>query len=379
MTQDKALTILLTLKDRPAFTSRWMSYANTVRLPFKVFIADGGSGDGGAAMLADHSAYPNVDYEYVRYPADQSYEHYYAKVADALTRIDTPYVVLADNDDLFLVSGLRSAVGFLMTHPDYATCGGQCAIFWMGRSGADDERDTRRSGIEWKCSLEGRSLTGDTASERVRQHSPRSSQSAYYNVARTALLAEQFRIVRESALDDLFLTERLILFLAAVAGKTKQLDTLYLARQWDSPGSTAAEHQAQHGDWFGRMLAPSWSRDFSRFVDATSRALAARDAVPVDEARRVVIMAYREWLAPQLLRDVLGEPTISSSMPLVVWITRRLLTFAPNHPLRQVARAIYRRTRWISLDALHGTQFRSRTVANAASEMTPILAFVGDR
>ena len=43
MTADNELTILLTLKDRAPFTFRWMSYANSIRFPFKVLIADGGA------------------------------------------------------------------------------------------------------------------------------------------------------------------------------------------------------------------------------------------------------------------------------------------------------------------------------------------------
>ena len=40
-----------------------------------------------------------LDVEYRRYPFDRTYADYFVKLADALSRVTTPFVVLADNDD----------------------------------------------------------------------------------------------------------------------------------------------------------------------------------------------------------------------------------------------------------------------------------------
>ena len=37
----KSITILLTVYNRPNFTKKWLDYANEIKLPFKIFIADG--------------------------------------------------------------------------------------------------------------------------------------------------------------------------------------------------------------------------------------------------------------------------------------------------------------------------------------------------
>src|SRR5205809_551792 len=126
MIPDRALTILLTLKGRPAFTLRWLSYANRLQFPFNVLIADGSAAADALPALSSRAMFPHVRYDYVRYPYDATYSEYYAKIADALRRIQTPLVALADNDDVFVLEGLRQAAQFLMDHSDYATCGGQC-------------------------------------------------------------------------------------------------------------------------------------------------------------------------------------------------------------------------------------------------------------
>lgn len=377
MAPDNELTILLPLKDRSSFTFRWMSYSNRIRFPFKVLIADGASDEIVASVLSNSASFQNVNYEYVRYPHDESLADYYTKLANALSRIPTPFVVLADNDDLFVVSGLRKAIHFLVDHPDYATCGGQCAVFWVTPSPMNDAASVLYGPhVEWKCSLDARSLTDETASARIRNHSLRATHPAYYHVRRTDELRKQIEMVREADLQDPFLIERLVFFLTAIAGKTKQLDTLYLARQWNAPGSAGGAYQARYGDWFGRMLVPSWSQDFTKFVAITSTALAARDGLSIEEARRSVIELYRMWLAPQLLGDVLGEPTVTMPMSIGVRLFRRLLRLSPDSLIRRTARSLYRRARWISVDAIHGTQWRTRPVSNAEQEFKPIREFL---
>ena len=75
---NRDLTILLLLKDRTPFTWRWMNYYNQIGLPFKVLIADGGK-DKSIEKLADKSLFPNIDYEYIRYPYDENLGVFFKK------------------------------------------------------------------------------------------------------------------------------------------------------------------------------------------------------------------------------------------------------------------------------------------------------------
>src|SRR5258708_8305960 len=131
MTPGPSIAVLLTLKDRAEFTMRWMSCLDQVRFPYRVLIADGGEDERVPRILADRSSFPNVDFEYIRYPYDRGYADYYAKIADALSRVRTPFVAMADNDDFFIVSGLEKAIRFLGDHPDHVACRGQSALFWV--------------------------------------------------------------------------------------------------------------------------------------------------------------------------------------------------------------------------------------------------------
>lgn len=369
------LTILLPLKDRIAYTRRWLAYAASVGLPFRILIADGGSGDA-VAELADASRARGLDVDYHRYPFDRTYTDYFVKLADALARVTTPFVVLCDNDDLFIPEGLTAAVAFLSANPGYVACGGQCAVFWLaGRDAARDADATYGESIEWKCSSQFSTDVADTAAARLRERC-RGANDVFFAVHRTDLLRRHFAAVRDCNPRDLFLMEQLVMFLTAIAGKTRQLDALYIARQQDSPGSSGGSHQAQFGDWYDRMLLPTWSEDFTRIVDCAAAALAYEDRIPIEQARQIVVESYKMSVAPSLLADLVEEPTVSWSMPMVLQLVRALVARPRTSLLRRFTLACYRQARWLSHDFVHGTEFLTRRSRAAAHELLPVRQFL---
>ena len=367
------LTILLPVKDRVPFTDRWLAYADRALRPFHLVIADGGSNDTVAGLAASRKS-QGLRVEYVRYPFDSSYARFYTKLADALARVTTPFVVMADNDDFFIPQALTRAVEFLLAHPDHVACGGQCAVFWIAGvpTGADT---TYGSAVEWKVSSQFSTDVADTAEQRLRERCL-GANDVFYAVHRTALLRRHFAALRDCNPRDLFLMEQLVMFLTAIAGKTRQLDMLYIARQQDSPDSSGGAHQTRYGDWFDRMLAPTWSEDFTRFVECASDALAKADGIPADAARRSVVASYKMSVAPSLLGDLVEEPTVSISMPVVLQVVRRLVNLPRTSRMRRFLQWSYRRTRWLSHDFVHGTEFRTRRAAEAAEEFTPVRTFL---
>ena len=366
------LTILLPLKDRVRFTHRWLAYA-AASLPYRILIADGGCDDTVAETVA---ATRRQDVEYVRYPYDRTYADYYAKLADALSRVTTPLVVMADNDDLFIADGLARAVAFLSAYPEYVACGGQCAVFWLSGGPASTEPEAVFGDrVDWKCSSQFSTDTADTAAGRLRERCL-GANDVFYAVHRTELLRRHFEAVRDCSPRDLFLMEQLVMFLTAIAGKTQQLDTLYIARQQNSPCSSGGSHQDRYGDWYDRMLVPTWSEDFTRFVDCAATALSHADGISLEEARPVVLESYKMSVAPSLLADLVEEPTVSWSMPLVLQVVRRLVNLPRTSALRRIALAWYRQARWLSHDFVHGTEFRTRRAREAAREFTPVRSFL---
>lgn len=128
MAFDPRLTVLLTLKGRDLYTLRWLWHANRVHLPFPVVIADGEANPTIARLIEGGAAFPNLTIEYRRYN-DLSFRDFYLKIQDALASIKTPYVMLSDNDDFLLPSGIIQSVDYLERSPGYVSAGGGVGHF----------------------------------------------------------------------------------------------------------------------------------------------------------------------------------------------------------------------------------------------------------
>ena len=123
------LTITRTLKGRDEFTYRWMEYMNEMRCPYKILLADGGDNLELEAHLRHFNNYPNLDYEYIRYPFDATLDDYWNKLENLISRVKTKYTLHADNDDFYLLDRIPALIAFLDEHTDYVAARGQLVNF----------------------------------------------------------------------------------------------------------------------------------------------------------------------------------------------------------------------------------------------------------
>ena len=114
-----SLTIVLLLKDRIEFTKRWMSYMDSNKCPYKIIIADGGRDQSIEQHLNNQDNYHNLNYEYIRYPYDEVLEDFYSKYHNVMNRVNSDYVIQADNDDFFILDRIPELIKFLDSNDDY--------------------------------------------------------------------------------------------------------------------------------------------------------------------------------------------------------------------------------------------------------------------
>ena len=87
-------SILLVLKDRSHYTVRLMNKWNAEKFPYKIWIADGGQDHRIESALLNKQNFKNLEYEYIRYPFDSTFEDFYKKMASAAMKIDIQAHVL---------------------------------------------------------------------------------------------------------------------------------------------------------------------------------------------------------------------------------------------------------------------------------------------
>jgi glycosyltransferase domain-containing protein len=283
-----------------------MRYANETSFPFKVLIADGGKDPVVAQKLSDHGNFPRIDYEYIRYPYDQTYREYFEKIADLVSRVKTPYLAFVDDDDFILPGGLRSCLGFLIDHPDYVSCGGRVSKFFI----RPDANATYGEDVEFVLLPLANSMDDPTAHERVERHF-KSYNVTWYDVQRTEFMRTIYSELSTFNPNDLLFAERFATYLTVARGKVKRIPNLMLLRQFNILGSSCADEKKAKGDYFDRMLAKTWSQEFNVFVDAVTKAIVQEDGLSRELIRDKVIKGYRRQIAPAIVNFLAGEVGVS--------------------------------------------------------------------
>jgi glycosyltransferase domain-containing protein len=293
------LTIILPLKGRHPFTLRFLWHANKARLPYRFLIADGEVHPELAKILDDsRKTLPELDLEYIRYPDDVDFQHYFVKMADALQRVRTPYAMLADNDDFPMFAGIERSLDFLESHPDYVCCGGGIGGFsvYSGRQPSLAGLLGPLNRIAYRYMPYDRSidLGAPSVTDRL-LHGLRNSWS-YYAVYRSPALQTIWREVAEINLSDLQLHEKFCAMRTLTFGKARSdAATIgYLRQYWTSMRSAFAK------DWVHHLLRNRFSTDFANIIDRISGLAAAADGLD----KSVVAENLREHIAPWL-RDFL--------------------------------------------------------------------------
>lgn len=297
------LTIILTLKGRHLHTLRWLWHANRTHLPFHVIVADGEVDPTVDRLLADSNTFPNLSYEYHRY-ADRSVKDYYAKRRDALEKVDTPYVMMSDNDDFLLPYGINKSIAFLDREPEYVCAGGGIPGFRVGASmqGIPDVQgpllsiDYRYiSNLWYWC----RDIDSPSASVRVLEEI-QSPLAVHYNVYRTAALRAIAAEVQSNS-PSLIFCEMYSAMRTMTLGKVKSDPSCftYMRQQGTS------QFLGYSRDLVDDLLGSSLAADFKVMSPTVACEAAKTDGCDADELNERIYEAYADQLRLTLASTML--------------------------------------------------------------------------
>jgi glycosyltransferase domain-containing protein len=305
------LTLLMPLKGRHLFTLRFLWRANKSLLPYRIVIADGEVHPVIAGLLENAATFPNLDIEYSRYPDDTSFSRFYKKMADAAARIQTPFVMMVDNDDFVIPSGIERCVDFMNAHSDYVSCGGGVAGFTLQENGNSALQNLtgpiNRFTYRYSPNYQSRDLAASSLAERVLDGYA-NYMTTYYNVFRSAAMATICRECAEMNFSDLEVHESYFAMRTLTLGKARSDASCisYLRQYGTSMGS------AFQKDWVHHLLRSRLTSDFDCMVNRISSAVAEADGVdpaPIAEEIREIFgkglrinLARRYSPAPRLGR-----------------------------------------------------------------------------
>lgn len=237
----KKLSIILPLKDRAEFTPRFIKYCGNI----------------GNLIIADGSREPQNfhrdrdDYFYAGY--DSTLQRWWLKMVSAFDRVETPYAMVADNDDLVVGPGVNRCIEFLDGHPDYVAASGRIQGFWKW----PDQVWGPRFAVSRAYGLYDVPADYDAVSANKRVLEGFANSWSYYAVYRSDALRTIWNDVRDLDLTDLQVHEKFCAMRALTLGKVMcdRRFTSYL-RQYRT-SQVAAKTQ----DFATRLMSNNFSRD----------------------------------------------------------------------------------------------------------------------
>lgn len=275
---DDRLTILLTIKGRPEFTLRWLWHAHKIKFPYKVYIADGEVNESLAAALESGKHFTNVNYRYVRY-SDTSFLDYYQKCADAVSNIDTNYVMMSDNDDFLFVTGIQRSLDFLDSNPDFVCSQGVVSGFGVKSSPIQlDKVEGRINRLQcvYSKSYTSRSIVYDEPLKRV-QDQMNNYHTTYYSLTRRVALAKITSELVDLNFTSLELHELYWAFREAALGKVHSVNNhLFYFRQRQTS-------LRKPQDWVDGFLNSNYSPEVNLMLRWLSESLSSDSFVNLKE------------------------------------------------------------------------------------------------
>jgi glycosyltransferase domain-containing protein len=236
------ITIFLCLKDRAEYTKSWIS--NNLYSDYEYLVADGSNENN------NYDIFKNINrknLKYIKYPYDKDINTYILKVIDALNKIETPYVIRVDNDDIILKEGIDSCVEKLENNNKFGIAQGNIRSIFMKNSTIKNPKYK----IVPNLKKNFKDLINLNSPEAIdKAMSP--YRSVWYAVYKTNIYKRIWTDILKSKIVDIFLIEYLQTQLALIYSNLLYLNKNYYLRLSNPVTSTTLENQT--------LDFPNWQR-----------------------------------------------------------------------------------------------------------------------
>ncbi len=309
------LTIILPLKGRPLHTLRWLWHADRIGFPYHIIIADGEVYPVIDSLLSDSDTFKNLSFEYHRY-SDLTFKDFYRKCVDAAQKVRTSYVMIADNDDFPILTGIQQSISYLDSNPEYVCAGGKVPDFYIdSRSELSANVIGQLVGPRFGYTYPCFDNSNKPLSERVMDNIT-DSQLSYYHVYRTQALQTIFEEVEKHDFSELSVHELYIALRTITLGKVRADPSIicYL-RQRGTSLNTYHKH-----DWVYHLLHSQLPQDYRVMANSIAKEMERQSGTNADAFRETILDAYAENI-----RHMLGHTMLRHRFPRLFKIKQKLI------------------------------------------------------
>jgi glycosyltransferase domain-containing protein len=200
-----------------------------VKCPFHILIADGSMDEENKKIIdGNKHRFSHVSFKYLRYPPDNTILDFERKMADALSKIDTPYVMWNSNDDFPIVGAMLKCIDYLEQDKknEFVACCGQFHLFAL-KANKPFGVITHLSSFHSNYYKNGNVLLSD-AKNRVLSQMPFKFPFIQYSILRTNVFCKILQQLVENNITDSMVSEFFIVRSLICNGKYNELRTISL-------------------------------------------------------------------------------------------------------------------------------------------------------
>lgn len=289
------LTLLLTLKDRAAYTKRWLAYADKVHCPFTILIADGSKTEENADIIKNYLS--KLDIQYYRYPVDENIGAYYHKVADAASKIKTPFALQISNDDFYDFSVLSQGIGLLEKDHTYHSCHIKSLTFSIKKpfnihSYFNPNQISKKQYAHERLALYFSGAPG-----------------AYYNIHRTDFYKNFWRDIARFNFSDVRSHEILLDAMSYASGNIAITSSCGYFREESGQGNTCQVES----NMLKEMMNPCWMHEHKQISEYIATILVQKDGLEKNIAIKFYFDGLRNFLASTIVRGILLDTALTDN------------------------------------------------------------------
>lgn len=298
MGNNAQLTLLLTLKDRAAYTKRWLSFAKEFHCPFPILIADGSKTSENADIIKGYLSHSDLDIQYHRYPFDENFDVYYKKVADAVSKVTTPFIVKADNDDFYDFSVLLEGLDLLEKDSTYNSCHVRRLDFYI-KSPLNIHGHFKSKKIEIKQS----------ARERLLLYFADIAPGVFNNIHRTFFYRDFWQDVIRFKFQHILSHEILLDASCFASGNIATTSSVGYFREGSGQGNTCQLDL----NALKIVMNPQWTNEQKQISECVADILVERDGMKKDAAVNFYFDGLRNIWGKHIVADLLVDPMITDN------------------------------------------------------------------
>ena len=286
-TMDDNYTILLILKDRSHYTLRLMRWMDILGYPFKILVADGGEDKVIQEILENSANFPNLKYDYLRYPHDDTLDQFHEKMADSIDKIETPLASVVDNDDFFFLQGVVETIQFLKDNEGYSSSRGAVHPAYLSEDMGGELYLEENMYSKYKDSI-----IGSSAAERMIDQT-KHFHGNWHNTTRSNHLKACWKMINVIKPKNMRFTEQITGYLNTLWGNGHRGEYPWIIHQngqrIQMPDGDLASHFPEQTEWINSEY---WVEEFAKMTELMGVAIAAYDGIPVKDAMKLFADTY---------------------------------------------------------------------------------------